>query len=131
MAKKHKVKAIHEQVFEEGQWFYRVEWAGHNSKGYSWEHTWQLEEDLGDCSVFQTWKSQHPNTNIEKDSLGDAKVECKDGAKMTRPCFVETKRKCESPSPHSSRSSSFSASSIERKCSPADSEEPESKDPLS
>ena len=75
-------------------------------------------------------------------------------------CLVETKRKCDSPSPHSSCSSSFSvssssssppvatatsssgslaaslpsedisASSIERKCSPANREKPESKDPF-
>ncbi len=112
MAKKHKVKAVHEQIFENGQWWYRVEWAGHN-KGYSWPHTWQIEEDFSDCSVFQTWKSQHPVTLEQKNG---------DNTQVVSPsassCFEEPMRKCDPPSPHSSCSSSFS-SSIERKCSPA------------
>jgi len=58
--KQGKVKCIHEQVYDEGRWWFRTEWAGRDKKGRTWPHEWLWEEDLKDNTIFLAWVAKHP-----------------------------------------------------------------------
>src|SRR5437763_14333383 len=58
--KRRTVKAIHEQVFDEGRWWFRTEWSGQDKKGLTWAQEWLWEEDLKDNAVFLACVAKHP-----------------------------------------------------------------------
>src|SRR5690349_7488952 len=80
------VRAILDQIWENEELLFLVDWEGWDENGLSWDHTWEPESSFApDCEIFLAWRAQHPfipksfeisKTKLDKEA-SDTKTETK------------------------------------------------------